>query len=39
LIERSELHVFGQCGHWVQIEHAARFTTLVADFLGDQSGS
>ena len=23
LIDRSQLHVFGQCGHWVQIEHAA----------------
>ena len=33
LIDRSELHVFGQCGHWTQIEHAARFNQLVADFL------
>ena len=33
LIRRSELHVFGCCGHWTQIEHAARFNTLVADFL------
>ena len=32
LIERSELHVFGQCGHLTQIEHAARFTQLVAEF-------
>src|SRR5208283_4611330 len=23
-IERSQLHVFAQCGHWVQIEQAAR---------------
>ncbi len=33
LIPRSELHVFGQCGHWTQIEHNARFCRLVADFL------
>lgn len=31
-IPRSQLHVFGHCGHWTQIEHAARFTRLVADF-------
>jgi len=24
LISRSQLHVFGRCGHWTQIEHAAR---------------
>ncbi|MGW4336947.1 alpha/beta fold hydrolase [Rhodococcus koreensis] len=35
LIERSQLHVFGRCGHWVQIEHATRFNTLVADFLAE----
>lgn len=34
LIDHSELHVFGQCGHWTQIEHAARFNALVAGFLG-----
>lgn len=33
LIEQSELHVFGQCGHWVQIEHADGFARLVTDFL------
>ena len=32
-IERSQLHVFGRCGHWTQIEHAAGFTRLVTDFL------
>ncbi len=35
LISRSELHVFGRCGHWTQIEHSARFCRLVADFLSD----
>lgn len=33
LIEQSELHVYGQCGHWVQIEHTAGFTQLVGNFL------
>ena len=33
LIERSELHVFGRCGHWTQIEHTAEFNALVAHFL------
>ncbi len=32
-IVRSQLHVFGCCGHWTQIEHAARFVRLVTDFL------
>lgn len=34
-IPSSQLHVFGHCGHWTQIEHAARFARLVADFLGE----
>jgi len=33
LIPRAELHMFGQCGHWTQIEHTARFNMLVTDFL------
>jgi 2-hydroxy-6-oxonona-2,4-dienedioate hydrolase len=33
-IPNSELHVFNNCGHWVQWEHAERFNRLVADFLG-----
>lgn len=33
LIPRSELHVFGQCGHWTQIEHGPAFNRLVRDFL------
>jgi pimeloyl-ACP methyl ester carboxylesterase len=28
-----QLHVFGQCGHWVQMEHTAAFDRLVTDFL------
>ncbi|MBP2297147.1 alpha/beta fold hydrolase [Azospirillum rugosum] len=35
LIVASQLHVFGRCGHWVQIEQAARFIRLVEDFLAE----
>lgn len=35
LISRSQLHVFGRCGHWTQIEHAARFVQLVGNFLAE----
>lgn len=35
-IENSQLHIFSQCGHWTQIEHAKTFTQLVAHFLADQ---
>ena len=34
LIDDSELHVFGRCGHWTQIERSGPFAALVADFLG-----
>jgi pimeloyl-ACP methyl ester carboxylesterase len=33
LIPDSELHVFGHCGHWTQIEKKARFLDLVIPFL------
>ena len=32
-IEDSELHVFGHCGHWTQIEKNQRFIDLVTAFL------
>lgn len=32
-IDDSQLHVFGRCGHWTQIEHAASFANLVGEFL------
>jgi 2-hydroxymuconate-semialdehyde hydrolase len=35
LIARSQLHVFGHCGHWTQIEHANRFAQLVSNFLAE----
>jgi len=28
-----QLHVFGQCGHWVQMEHTEAFNRLTVDFL------
>ncbi len=35
LTGRSQLHLFGRCGHWVQIEHTDRFNRLVGDFLSE----
>jgi 4,5:9,10-diseco-3-hydroxy-5,9,17-trioxoandrosta-1(10),2-diene-4-oate hydrolase len=35
LISRAQLHVFGRCGHWAQLERFAEFNRLVLDFLGD----
>lgn len=32
LIPRSELHLFGQCGHWSHLDQAARFNQLVVNF-------
>lgn len=36
-IDRSQLHVFGRCGHWTQIEHAARFARLLIDFFAEEN--
>lgn len=35
LIVKSQLHIFGECGHWTMIEHRDRFNRLVADFLSE----
>ena len=32
-IKNAQLHIFGNCGHWTQIEHNRRFNKLVTDFL------
>lgn len=32
-IDNSQLHIFGRCGHWTQIEHTAAFNRLVSGFL------
>lgn len=38
-IDRAQLHVYGRCGHWTQIEHASRFARLVNDFLTEADKS
>lgn len=35
-IRDVQLHVFGRCGHWVQLERQRDFERLVADFLAEQ---
>ncbi|MDN7906747.1 alpha/beta fold hydrolase [Burkholderia diffusa] len=35
LLPNAQLHVFGRCGHWTQIEHAARFNRLVLDHFSE----
>jgi len=37
LIPHADLHVFGECGHWVQIEKAAAFTRLISEFLLEEN--
>lgn len=32
LIDNSQLHVFGHCGHWTQIEHAREFADQILGF-------
>ncbi|GAA5112047.1 4,5:9,10-diseco-3-hydroxy-5,9,17-trioxoandrosta-1(10),2-diene-4-oate hydrolase [Haloechinothrix salitolerans] len=39
-IPRAQLHVFGRCGHWAQLEKFDEFNRLAMDFLSDPaSGS
>jgi 2-hydroxy-6-oxo-octa-2,4-dienoate hydrolase len=35
-IPRSDLHTFGQCGHWVQLERRDAFVELVRGFLRER---
>lgn len=35
LIPRAQLHVFGRCGHWAQLERFAEFNRITRDFLLD----
>ncbi|MEV0057466.1 4,5:9,10-diseco-3-hydroxy-5,9,17-trioxoandrosta-1(10),2-diene-4-oate hydrolase [Saccharopolyspora shandongensis] len=35
LIPRAQLHVFGRCGHWAQLEKFAEFNRIAKDFLLD----
>jgi 4,5:9,10-diseco-3-hydroxy-5,9,17-trioxoandrosta-1(10),2-diene-4-oate hydrolase len=34
MIPRAQLHVFGRCGHWAQLEKFDEFNRLTLDFLG-----
>jgi 2-hydroxy-6-oxonona-2,4-dienedioate hydrolase/4,5:9,10-diseco-3-hydroxy-5,9,17-trioxoandrosta-1(10),2-diene-4-oate hydrolase len=36
-IRNVQLHVFGNCGHWVQLERQRDFERLVIDFLAERS--
>lgn len=35
-LENSDLHGFGRCGHWVQIERRHEFLRLVTDFVNQE---
>jgi len=37
LLPNSQLHMFGKCGHWTQIEQNARFNKLVLDFFAEDN--
>ena len=32
MIDNAQLHIFGKCGHWTQIEHTAEFAELLRNF-------
>ena len=32
LIDNAQLHIFGKCGHWTQIEHTEEFADLLRGF-------
>lgn len=34
-LRNSQLHMFGNCGHWTMIEHARRFRAQLKDFLSE----
>ena len=38
-IPRAQLHVFGRCGHWAQLEKFDEFNRLAIEFLGGGGGS
>jgi 2-hydroxymuconate-semialdehyde hydrolase len=37
LIDNAQLHVFGHCGHWTQIEHTQEFADLIRNFFKRQA--
>ena len=38
LIRRAQLHVFGGCGHWAQLEKFDEFNRLAISFLEGDAG-
>ena len=36
IIPNAQLHVFGHCGHWTQLEPRDAFNHLVRDFLTEE---
>jgi len=36
LIPNSQLHMFGHCGHWTQIEQNTQFNELVLNFFAEE---
>lgn len=37
LIPNAQLHMFGKCGHWTQIEHNRRFIDLILNFFNEKN--
>jgi len=35
-LDDAQLHVFGHCGHWAQLEQTTAFNRLVRDFLKEE---
>ena len=35
-LSNAQLHVFGQCSHWIQVEKAKNFNQLIAQFFTSQ---
>lgn len=35
-LPKAQLHVFGQCSHWIQVEYAKSFNQLLAQFFSGQ---
>ena len=35
VLENADLHIFGKCGHWTQIEKTEEFAKLVENFLSE----
>ncbi len=35
LMKNAQLHIYGKCGHWTQIEQSDRFSRLLVDFFSE----